>query len=150
LENFRRRDWKPALEAAGIPYRRIHDLRSTFASHALAAGVSAFELARIMGTSVRMIEAHSGALLQGSAAAIRSQLDALDDRLGQEQAAADEAESGAAESKPPLCSMFERWSVPGSNRRPPACKAWRRSPHAAVTNLNGVAVRIRGVDGAGG
>ena len=51
LENFRRRDWKPALEAAGVPYRRIYDLRSTFASHALATGVSAFELARTMGTS---------------------------------------------------------------------------------------------------
>ena len=32
---------------------RIYDLRSTFASNALAAGVSVFELARIMGTSVR-------------------------------------------------------------------------------------------------
>jgi hypothetical protein len=33
-----------------------------------------------------MIEAHYGALRQGSAAAIVSRLDALDDRLGQEQA----------------------------------------------------------------
>ena len=37
-----------------------------FASQALAAGVSLFELARIMGTSVRMIERHYGTLLQGS------------------------------------------------------------------------------------
>jgi hypothetical protein len=35
---------------------RIYDLRSTFASNGLAAGVSVFELARIMGTSVTMIE----------------------------------------------------------------------------------------------
>ena len=49
LRNFRRREWHPAIEAAGIPARRIYDLRSTFASNALAAGVSVFELARIMG-----------------------------------------------------------------------------------------------------
>jgi integrase len=89
LENFRRRDWKPALEGAGVPYRRIYDLRSTFASHALAAGISAFELARIMGTSVRMIEAHYGALLQGSAQAMSNRLDALDNRVQEEEDAAD-------------------------------------------------------------
>jgi len=33
-----------------------NDLRSTFASNALAAGVTVFEFARVMGTSVRMIE----------------------------------------------------------------------------------------------
>ena len=37
---------------------RIYDLRSTFASNALAAGVSVFELAWVMGTSVAMIERH--------------------------------------------------------------------------------------------
>jgi hypothetical protein len=58
-------------------------------SHALAAGISAFELARIMGTSVRMIEAHYGALLQGSAETIRSRLDALDNRVQEEEDAAD-------------------------------------------------------------
>ncbi len=57
---------------------RIYDLRSTFASRALAAGVSVFQLARIMGTSVRMIERHYGALLDGSGAEIASRLDALD------------------------------------------------------------------------
>ena len=70
----------------------IYDLRSTFASHALAAGVSVFELARIMGTSVRMIELHYGAMIDGSAQAITARLDALDDRLGQESATAAEAE----------------------------------------------------------
>jgi integrase len=75
LRNFRRREWHPALDAAGVPKRRIYDMRSTFASQALAAGVSVFELARIMGTSVRMIERHYGALLQGSGDAIRDKLD---------------------------------------------------------------------------
>ncbi len=37
-----------------------------------------FQLARVMGTSVRMIERHYGALLDGSGAEIASRLDALD------------------------------------------------------------------------
>jgi integrase len=57
LYNWRRREWAPAIEAAGIRRpARIYDLRSTFASNALAAGVSVFELARIMGTSTHIIE----------------------------------------------------------------------------------------------
>ena len=68
---------------------RIYDLRSTFASNALAAGVSVFQLARIMGTSVRMIERHYGAMLDGSGAEIAGRLDALDaerERDGEAQA----------------------------------------------------------------
>ena len=57
---------------------RIYDLRSTFASNALAAGVSVFELACVMGTSVRMIERHYGALLDGAAAGIAGRLDAFE------------------------------------------------------------------------
>jgi integrase len=79
LDNWRRRQWGPAVEASGTRKpARIYDLRSTFASDALAAGVSVFELARIMGTSVRMIERHYGALLDGAGAGIASRLDALD------------------------------------------------------------------------
>jgi integrase len=75
LSNFRAREWKPALEAAGIPHRRIYDLRHTFASHALAAGVPIFELARFMGTSVRMIDRTYGHLVRGSEQAVRERLD---------------------------------------------------------------------------
>jgi integrase len=79
LDNWRRREWAPAVEAAGIRRpARIYDLRSTFASDALAAGVSVFELARIMGTSVRMIERHYGTLLDGAGEGIATRLDALD------------------------------------------------------------------------
>ena len=68
-----------APEAAGIRTpARIYDLRSTFASDALAAGVSVFELARIMGTSLRMIERYYGALPDGAGAGIAERLDALD------------------------------------------------------------------------
>jgi integrase len=39
LNNFRRRVWGPAVTASGIAKpARIYDLRSTFASNALAAG----------------------------------------------------------------------------------------------------------------
>lgn len=75
LDNWRRRSWAPAVEASGVPRpARIYDLRSTFASNALAAGVTVFELARVMGTSVEMIERHYGTLLDGSGAGIASRL----------------------------------------------------------------------------
>jgi integrase len=90
LDNFRRRQWAPAIEASGVHTpARIYDLRSTFASDALAARVSVFELARVMGTSVRMIERHYGALLDGATAGIASRLDAFDadcDRASAEDA----------------------------------------------------------------
>lgn len=86
LDNFRRREWSPAIEASGVRSpARIYDLRSTFASNALAAGVAIHALARIMGTSVRLIERHYGALLDGSGAEIASRLDALDANRSQEQ-----------------------------------------------------------------
>jgi integrase len=45
LHNFRSREWKPAIRAAGIdPERRIYDLRHTYATFSLAAGVSLFTL----------------------------------------------------------------------------------------------------------
>ena len=53
---------------------RIYDLRSTFASNALAAGITVFELARVMRTSVEMIERHYGALLDGSGASMATRL----------------------------------------------------------------------------
>jgi integrase len=82
LDNFRKREWRPAVEASGIATpARPYDLRSTFASNALAAGVTVFELARVMGTSVRMIEKHNGALIDGAHAGITSRLDALEAEL---------------------------------------------------------------------
>jgi integrase len=78
LGNFRRREWAPAIEASGVTRpARMYDLRSTFASDALAAGVNPFELARVMGTSVGMIERHYGTLLDGALESIAGRLDAL-------------------------------------------------------------------------
>jgi integrase len=82
LYNFRRSEWRPAVDAAGIAEpARIYDLRSTFASNALAANLTVFELAKIMGTSVLMIEKHYGALIGGAHAGIAGRLDALEARL---------------------------------------------------------------------
>jgi integrase len=81
LDHFRRREWAPAIEASGVAKpARIYDMRSTFASRAIAAGVPIFELAKIMGTSVRMIERHYGTLLDGAGAEIAARLDAYDGR----------------------------------------------------------------------
>jgi len=77
--NFRNRDWKPAQFAAGIePFRRIYDLRHTFATFALRAGISTFDLSRYMGASLTMIDRHYGHLARdGREHAIRL-LDNLD------------------------------------------------------------------------
>ena len=56
---------------------RIYDLRSTFASNALAAGSTVYELAWIMGTSVSMIEAHYGALIDTARESLLERLDAV-------------------------------------------------------------------------
>jgi integrase len=78
VHNFRRREWSPAVDAAGIAKpARLYDLRSTFASNALAAGITVYELARIMGTSVSMIEAHYGALLDTAHDSLLERLEAV-------------------------------------------------------------------------
>lgn len=78
VENFRKRDWRTAIDTAGIARpARLYDLRSTFASHALAAGITVYELARLLGSSVRMIEAHYGALLDTAHDAILERLEGI-------------------------------------------------------------------------
>ena len=78
LDNFRRREWTPAVEASGVQTPARIYVRSTFASNALAAGVGIHALARIMGTSVAMIERHYGTLLDGAMESITGRLDAFD------------------------------------------------------------------------
>jgi hypothetical protein len=80
VANFRRRDWTPAVEAAGVEKpARLYDLRSTFISNALASGLTVFETAKVAGTSVKMIEKHYGALLD---AAHESLLERLESAAG--------------------------------------------------------------------
>ena len=78
LHAWRREEWHPALEAAGLPKLRPYAMRHTFASFAIAAGVSLFYLARIMGTSVEQIDRTYGHLLPDSEEYLRGLLDAFD------------------------------------------------------------------------
>lgn len=78
INNFRSREWKPALEAAGVAHRRIYDLRHTYATWSLAAGINIFTLARRMGTSVKMIDKTYGHLAANADEYERELLDAYD------------------------------------------------------------------------
>jgi integrase len=78
LHNFRSREWSPALKAAGLPHRRIYDMRHTFATWSLSAGMSIFTLSRRMGTSVQMIDRTYGHLAQDAEDQDRELLDAYD------------------------------------------------------------------------
>src|SRR6266581_2424986 len=78
LHNFRNRYWKPAQIAAGIvPLRRVYDLRHTFATFALRAGISTFDLSRYMGASLTMIDRHYGHLARDGREHAIKLLDAL-------------------------------------------------------------------------
>ena len=76
LDTWRTREWYPALDAARIERRGPYHLRHTFATEALAAGISTFELARLMGTSIAMIDRTYGHLARDAEASIRARLDA--------------------------------------------------------------------------
>jgi integrase len=63
FRNFSRRQWKPVQRALEIePLRDLYDLRHTYATFALRAGVPVFALSRFMGTSIAMIDLHYGHL----------------------------------------------------------------------------------------
>ena len=65
LHNWRPRRWRPAQYEADItPLRRLYDLRHTFATSALRAGLGTFELSRYMGTSLVNIDRTYGHLAQ--------------------------------------------------------------------------------------
>jgi hypothetical protein len=78
INNWRNRRWTPALAAAGVAHRRVYDLRHTYATWSLAAGVDIFTLARRMGTSVKMIDRTYGHLVAGADVYERELLDAFD------------------------------------------------------------------------
>jgi hypothetical protein len=78
FRNFNRRHWKPVQKAAGIELLRdLYDLRHTYATFALRAGVPVFALSRFMGTSIAMIDLHYGHLAVDSYQHAVSLLDAL-------------------------------------------------------------------------
>ena len=78
FRNVNRRHWKPVQKAVGIePLRDLYDLRHTYATFALRAGVPVFALSRFMGTSIAMIDLHYGHLAVDSHEHAVSLLDAL-------------------------------------------------------------------------
>jgi hypothetical protein len=78
FRSFGRRHWKTAQIAAGIePVRHLYDLRHTYATFALRAGVSVFAVSRFMGSSIAMIDRHYGHLARNSREHAVSLLDAL-------------------------------------------------------------------------
>jgi len=94
LDNWRRRHWRPALEAAGLssdltPY----GMRHTYASYALDAGVTIFELARLMGTSVKVIDDTYGHLVRDTFDRVRR---ALEERARRESVLSSETRDGSA------------------------------------------------------
>jgi integrase len=75
LNKWRERKWRPALRAAGVERHGVYDLRHTYATWSLAAGVTLFTLSRRMGTSVKQIDDTYGHLAPD---AERVELDMLD------------------------------------------------------------------------
>jgi integrase len=76
LDNWRRREWKPALVSAGLDIRLTpYAMRHTYASFALDAGISIFELSRLMGTSVKVIDDTYGHLVHDSLDRVRAALE---------------------------------------------------------------------------
>lgn len=75
LHAWRRKHWAPALRAAGLAHRGPYMLRHTYASWSIAAGVSLFDLSRLMGTSVEQLDTVYGHLLADSLERARTALD---------------------------------------------------------------------------
>jgi integrase len=55
MDNWRKRAWTDALEAAGVPYQRPYDLRHSFASLLLAAGHTVHYVASQLRNSPKLV-----------------------------------------------------------------------------------------------
>jgi integrase len=58
----------------------LYALRHTFATWAIAEGLNTFQLSRVMGTSIEMIDKHYGHLLQDADQAVLSAFARFDGR----------------------------------------------------------------------
>jgi integrase len=77
-ENFRKRIWGPAVLAAGVAPLRLHDLRHTCASLAIAAGADVKVLQRMLGhASAALTLDRYGHLLPGQAESVAERLDLM-------------------------------------------------------------------------
>jgi integrase len=83
LENFRKRAWTPATAAADVAPLRLHDLRHTCASLAIAAGADVKVLQRMMGhASAALTLDRYGHLMPGQARSVADRLDEMARRGG--------------------------------------------------------------------
>ncbi len=86
VDGFCRREWWRALRAAGVGQRALRELRHTYATWSLAAGVDIATLARRMGLTVEQVERTYGGLVASADVYERALLDAFDagpaERLG--------------------------------------------------------------------
>jgi integrase len=120
-DNFMARVFRPAVRRAGLDGLTFHDLRHTAASLMIAAGVPPMIVAEQLGhRDARLVLQRYGHLYPGASAHAARALDAflLDAAVG--HAWGDALGGGEAREDTPA---NPEWSVPGSNRRPPACKA---------------------------
>jgi integrase len=75
LENFRRRIWQPACVEAEVAPLRIHDLRHTCASLAIAPGADVLVLQRMLGhASAAMTLDRYSHLMPGQAESVAQRL----------------------------------------------------------------------------
>ena len=78
FRNFGRRCWNPAQKTAGIePLRDLYDLRHTYVTFALRAGIPVFAVSGFIGSSIAMVDQHYGHLASDSRQHAVSLLDAL-------------------------------------------------------------------------
>jgi integrase len=124
---FARRHWKPAQEAAGIePHRDLYDMRHTYATFALRAGVPVFAVSRFIGSSIAMIDRHYGHLANDSRQHAVSLLDAL---------ALERAVDAAWTSHPTPVTPLRK-SDPASRKRPRGRRVdarWTPTPLTVVS-----------------
>jgi len=77
-QNFRKRVWLPAVKAAGLAPLRLHDLRHTCASLAIAAGADVKVLQRMLGhASAAITPDRYGHLMPGQAESVAERLDQM-------------------------------------------------------------------------
>ena len=112
----------PSRPSASSRFRRVYDLRHTFATFALRAGISTFELSRYMGASLTMIDRHYGHLARdGREHAIRLLDDLQRRRGGRRWTLGGRRTAGHARTDNRNAAEQEKARSPltDSNRRPP-------------------------------
>lgn len=131
LENFRKRVWLPAVERAGLAPLRIHDLRHTCASLAIAAGADVKVLQRMLGhASAALTLDRYGHLLPGQAESVAERLDVLA-RAAEPDRIAAVASIGALRT-PEAARGARGHRRPPSPRRDTRCRRRSRSARVAA------------------